>query len=119
MITQERLKEVLHYNAATGVFTWKIKPAIYRHKGDKAGFVHTDGYVRIMIRCKQYLAHRLAWLYTYGVAPIGHVTVINGIKHDYRLCNLRNKHMRAKRYQTIKDICKNLNSHQESNQGAT
>ncbi|MGL9722094.1 HNH endonuclease signature motif containing protein [Symbiopectobacterium sp.] len=37
-------------------------------------------------RCR---AHRLAWIYVYGVEPDGEIDHINGIRSDNRICNFR------------------------------
>ena len=88
MITQEELQALLHYDADTGVFTWKQTKGPRAVKGDVAG---TDfkGYVRIKINSEKYLAHRLAWLYVYGDFPEGMLDHINQNKSDNRICNLR------------------------------
>lgn len=65
MVTQKRLKELLEYNAETGVFTWLI----YKNK-KQAGYVKTNGYRQISINKINYPAHKLAWLYVYGKYPI-------------------------------------------------
>ena len=69
-LTQERLKEVLHYSRETGIFTWLITAnrngaAI----GDEAGWLRDNGYRMIAINGVDYRAHRLAWFYIYGEWP--------------------------------------------------
>ena len=90
MITQAELKEVLNYNEESGVFTWKKKISNYSRAviGGITGCVDKQGYVVIRLAKKNYKAHRLAWLYTYGELPkkIDH---INQIKSDNRIDNLR------------------------------
>lgn len=76
MLTQERLKDVLEYDPLTGVFTWKVSISNRIRVGEKAGAMSNDGYLRIAIDKKSYLAHRLAWLYQTGEWPekyIGHI----------------------------------------------
>jgi len=85
----ERLKEVLEYNPDTGVFTWIVKKTYKRDKGSKAGKVHSAGYISIGIDGKQYLAHRLAWLFYYGYLPENCIDHINGSKTDNSIHNLR------------------------------
>ena len=80
MITQKRLKELLSYDPATGVFVYlgvnseaeyvnKSQMAWYkRNEGNAAGYLN-HGYVRISIDGKQYEAHRLAFLYMEGYIP--------------------------------------------------
>jgi len=83
------LKELLWYDKETGIFRWRkerkyglIKP------WTKAGW--TDkGYTRIQIGSTGYLAHRLAWLYEFGVWPSKDIDHVNGDRSDNRLCNLR------------------------------
>jgi hypothetical protein len=92
ILTQERLKELLHYDPDTGVFTWKT--AVGRGKdrqyaGAAAGRLRQDGYIRIGIGRMRYMAHRLAFVYKLGSMPAMFVDHINGIKHDNRWENLR------------------------------
>jgi len=91
ILTQDRLKELLHYDPATGVFTW-IKPCSrfsQINSGDPAGCLHGRGYVHIKVEGAAYKAHRLAWLYVYGRWPNPAVDHINRIKTDNRIANLR------------------------------
>jgi hypothetical protein len=69
ILTQLKVKEVLDYNPATGVFTWK-KPVAKRVKvGDKAGTLRKDGYIGLTIAGKRFLAHRIAYLFMKGCFP--------------------------------------------------
>lgn len=88
-LTQERLKQVLHYDHETGVFTWLVKSAKNIKAGDAAGCFASYGYRRIKINRVMYRAHRIAWLYVYGAFPAAGIDHINGNKADNRLANLR------------------------------
>lgn len=92
MLTQEYLKTILNYNKETGIFTrLRINKYSTRVKiEDKVGTIDGDGYRRIYIFYKHYLAHRLAWLYVYGELPKGQIDHLNGIRDDNRIENLRN-----------------------------
>lgn len=62
-LTQERLKELLHYDPITGLFT-HIKARQRVIIGSVAGSVDkAQGYIRIGIDGKVYPAQRLAWFY--------------------------------------------------------
>jgi len=89
MITQAELKENLHYDAETGVFTRRIALARRVQIGDVAGCKRSDGYISIRVCGKSRQAHRLAWLHTYGNWPKGEIDHINHIKDDNRIINLR------------------------------
>lgn len=82
-LTAQRLRELLHYNPETGIFT---RPASLRRA---AGSVKKDGYRQISVGGKKHYAHRLAWLYMHDEWPdvIDH---INGTRDDNRAANLRN-----------------------------
>jgi len=88
MITQKRLKELLHYAPGTGEFTWKVghpRAPI----GATAGAKDHYGYIVIRLDTVLYKAHRLAWLYTYGNWPATGLDHINQNKSDNRIENLR------------------------------
>jgi hypothetical protein len=89
MTTQEELKSLLSYDPETGEFTWAVNRRKVR-KGDKAGCVcRSTGYVRIVINYKPYSAHRLAWLYVYGIFPTSEIDHINRVRTDNKISNLR------------------------------
>lgn len=89
MLTQARLKEFLAYDPETGVFT-NIKSGKGRKPvGSVADSPHKDGYTTSMIDGKNYMHHRIAWLYVHGIFPPDDIDHINGLRSDNRLCNLR------------------------------
>ena len=94
LLTQKLLKERLHYDKDTGIFTW-FDSNLNAHKarGKVAGCNNKVGYVQIGLRLEDkfyvYLAHRLAWLYEYGEFPKGGLDHINHVKADNRITNLR------------------------------
>ena len=87
-ITQDQLKELLHYNPVSGDFVWS------KHRrgvkfGTVAGYINYSGYWLIRINDKNYRAHRLAFLYMNGSFPAQEVDHINGIRTDNSFLNLR------------------------------
>ena len=87
-LTQERLKELLHYDPDTGVFTWKIGRRCVR-AGSVAGSLCWQGYRHIETGGKSYMAHRLAWIWLYGPWPADQIDHISGDRDDNRISNLR------------------------------
>ena len=88
MVSQEELRALLHFNPDTGVFTWKVRMPGRTTVGQIAGYINNRGYVVISVNKKQYLAHRLAWLYVYGDSPLM-IDHINRNTSDNRISNLR------------------------------
>jgi hypothetical protein len=87
-LTQERLKELLHYEPETGVFEWRE----YRRgmRPDRvAGSPNSKGYLLIKIDYNSHRAHRLAFLYMTGKLPTEQVDHINHNRADNRWDNLR------------------------------
>lgn len=87
-LTVERLRAVLHYDHATGLFT-RTLPRNGTRIGDIAGSPERKGYLRISIDGRRYKAHRLAWLYVHGQWPADQLDHRNGIRSDNRIDNLR------------------------------
>jgi len=83
MLSQLKLKERLYYSPVTGEFTSVVG------SNRKVGTLKSNGYLQIKIQGKCYTAHRLAWLYVFGVWPEGQIDHINRIRNDNRICNLR------------------------------
>lgn len=88
-LTQARLKELLHYDPETGVFTWAAKAGSARPGRPASGFTNKYGYKLIRIGRQGYAQHRLAWLYMVGEWPEAQVDHVNGQRSDNRWQNLR------------------------------
>jgi hypothetical protein len=90
MITQERLKQLFMYDENTGNFIRLVNRRGNGRSGRVAGHCNKAlGYILIGVDYGMYRAHRLAWLYVYGVWPQHDIDHINGVKTDNRIANLR------------------------------
>ena len=86
MLTQKRLREVLHYDPETGIFTFRKGT----RKGKVAGTLHDDrGYLKVSIDNKRHMLHRLAWLWMTGLHSRSTIEHINGDNCDNSWSNLR------------------------------
>lgn len=89
-LTAERLREVLHYDPETGVFT-RVGRSCNRwaDSGRAVGCADGKGYLQVMIDRRSYKLARLAFLYMTGGMPDRAVDHINGAVSDNRWGNLR------------------------------
>ena len=84
------LKDILHYDKETGLFTWLI--TVNNNSAVKGQFAGTlnirSGYVFITVNGVKHRAHRLAWFFVHDEWPdvIDH---INRVRNDNRIANLR------------------------------
>jgi hypothetical protein len=87
-LTQERLKQVIHYNPETGAAI-RIDSPIKSQIGLNAGWMTNGGYRRVRIDGAEFQLHRLIFLYMTGDIPNEFVDHINGLRDDNRYTNLR------------------------------
>lgn len=83
------VRNLLDYDAETGLFRWRVSRGGTAQPGVVAGTRHTEGYTRINVDGNFHYAHRLAWAFVYGVQPSGEIDHINGDRADNRIVNLR------------------------------
>lgn len=88
-LTAARLRELLHYDTETGVFTHIATKRQRVIAGNVAGSTAQNGYRKHRIDGGTYSGHRLAWLYVHGEWPKRWIDHINGDRSDNRIANLR------------------------------
>ena len=88
-LSANRLRKLLNYAPATGVFRWRVRKGP-SNVGTVAGSIsRPKGYRLICIDGKIYRANRLAWLYMTGKWPKLEIGYINHKTSDTRWANLR------------------------------
>lgn len=87
LLTQELLKEALHYNPETGIFTRLTSPSNSVKVGDTVGNL-TQGYLAATLNRRRYRLHRLAFLYMEGRWP-AQIDHIDHVRDNNVWANLR------------------------------
>jgi len=87
-LSQSRLRELIHYDQATGVMT-RLVASGGVPSGATMGTMRSDGYLWARLAGSSCLLHVLAWIYSTGKEPSGDIDHINGNRSDNRLENLR------------------------------
>jgi len=86
MITQEYAKQL--FDCVDGHLVWKVSKAKRIKIGSQAGTISKDGYVRIFVDGKSYLAHKIAYLIEHGYMP-SEIDHIDRSKTNNNVGNLR------------------------------
>lgn len=94
-ISHKELLETVTYNKKTGIF---IRTSTSKPTGTR----ESNGYIKIVIKRKNYRAHRLAWFYVTGEWPI-EVDHKNRIRDDNRWINLRKATRITNRWNTTSE----------------
>jgi hypothetical protein len=84
----EQLNELLSLDADTGVLRRKTRPANCVKVGDAVGSPDSHGYLKVVIKHRNVLVHRIVFAMSYGFWPDA-VDHINGKPLDNRPANLR------------------------------
>lgn len=89
-MTKELLQQALAYDPETGVFCWLVNRGRFAKIGAVAGATNGRGYRTVKVYGKQFYAHRLAWLLSFGeVSEDIEIDHIDGDKSNNKLANLR------------------------------
>lgn len=87
-ISQETLNHWFIYDKCTGNWTYRFNTK-QGLTGENATVKHSAGYLTVRVGKKDYLAHRLAFMYVLGRFPFDQVDHINQNKADNSWNNLR------------------------------
>lgn len=89
MLTHERLKELLHYDPETGIWTWLVNRTGGTKAGDHPTHTGESGYIQFSVDGRNYHGKRLAWLYMTGEWPPEEVVHKDRNRTNDRWNNLR------------------------------
>lgn len=87
-LSAERLREILHYDPATGIFCFRVRRG-GKKPGDTAGYLDSNGYILIQVDGHTAQGQRLAWLYMHGEWPPEEIDHKNMCRSDNRFDNIR------------------------------
>ncbi len=88
-VEHSELLRLLNYDPNSGIFTWSKDSHIKMRNKIAGGYEEKVKYIRIKVKGKLYLAHRLAWFYVTGEWPKHEIDHIDGNKLNNSIENLR------------------------------
>jgi hypothetical protein len=95
-LTAEHVRSLFTYDETTGLLRWKEDRLAGRGRfvkvaaGEAAGWRNRSGYMVVTAGGRrQYMVHRIIWLFVHGKWPSNFIDHINGKRDDNRLSNLR------------------------------
>lgn len=89
ILSPKTARELLRYDARSGLLTWRVQRGRSARPGDEAGAVRKDGLVAVTVKGKTYLAHRLIWFLVKGEWPEGRLTFHDKDPQNLRWHNIR------------------------------
>lgn len=90
-LTAERAKFLFNYDPQTGDLTWRNPTSRAIAVGAQAGTLAANGNRYVSADGEVYLAHRVAWLMTYGSLPQANIAAKNGNYDDLRIENFEER----------------------------
>jgi hypothetical protein len=87
MLTQERVRQLFRYE--DGKLIRRVRAANRTNAGDIAGCKGKQGYLVTCVDSKEYLNHRLVFLYHHGYVPETQIDHIDRDRTNNRIENLR------------------------------
>lgn len=111
--TQDRLKELFEYK--DGLLIRKTRPSIRSFVGQVVGFPDPEGYLRVSVDKRQYLLHRLVYLFHHGHVPecLDHAdgnrsnNKIENLRPATKYQNILNSKFRSDNTSGVKGVCWN------------
>src|SRR5262245_14923519 len=81
----ERVRQLLKYSPETGELRWRVsRRGRGARLGRDAGAGHAKGYRRVSVDGRDYLVHRVIWLWMTGEWPAAQIDHRNGVRDDNR-----------------------------------
>jgi hypothetical protein len=88
-LTAQQVRELFSYNRHTGELRWKVKLSIRAPVGKIAGFKQPSGRIKVGIWGKEYMMHRIIWLWMTGKWPEYEIDHVDENQSNNRWNNLR------------------------------